>query len=164
MHPPQDHPARNASAAEAARTERLYEKCAGVLKQTLEMSFGVPPDEAEMMVQHALLALITTNVVDEEAWVIAAVCRLGTQYQAAHELKIPPDARPAEVRAIRERMIVRDAIATLPDRAQEALRLRFVEGRTMAEVAEQLDINMRFAKRLVLGSVSTLLRRVRARR
>lgn len=158
MQPTRENPARSASAARAVRIERLYEKCAGALRETLQSSFGAPPDAAEAMVNEAFGALITSSAHDEEAYVIAAACRIATQYQAAQEIRIPPDVLAAEARAIRDRVVVRHAIDTLPKRAQEALRLRFVEGRTLAEVAAQLNIHLRYAKRLVLGSIDRLAR------
>jgi RNA polymerase sigma factor (sigma-70 family) len=159
MHPPQDESARSASAAEA-RVERLYEKCGGVLRKTLMQSFGIDAEGAEELLQQVLRAGITKTVEDEEAWVIAAVCRMAERRaRVAFDAKIPHDVSAAELEALEEVIFLRDGLSTLPEPAQEALRLRFDEGRTYAEIAEQLKVSTRYVNRLVLGA----LERLRAR-
>ena len=157
MQPPQDGSARSASAA-AARVERLYEKCGSVLKQTLIQSFGVPPDVAEVMLHQAFGAAITRQLEDEEACVIAAVCRMGDTYRArkAFTPAIPPDASADELRTLRDVIFLRDAMNALPEPARVALSLRFEERRSYAEIAAELGVTTRYVKRLVLGALVKL--------
>lgn len=164
MHPPQDESARSASAAEA-RVERLYEKCGGVLRKTLMQSFGIEAEEAEELLQQVLRAGITKTVVDEEAWVIAAVCRMAARRaRVAFDAKVPRDVSAAERDALEEVIFLRDAMQALPEPAREALRLCFDEGRSYAEIAEQLKVTTRYVNRLVLGSLERLRSRTGGKR
>jgi RNA polymerase sigma factor (sigma-70 family) len=163
MHSPEDESARNASAAEE-RVDRLYEQCGGVLKKALLESFGIEANEAEVLLEDALRVTLTKSVADER-WVIAAVCRRAARrVRVAFDAKIPPDASAAELAALEEVIFLRAGMATLPEPAQEALRLRFDERRTYAEIAEQLQVSTRYVHRLVQGSLERLRTRTGGKR
>jgi RNA polymerase sigma factor (sigma-70 family) len=74
-----------------------------------------------------------------------------------HPSPSPPDQLPAVADDTRvldqlaDRLLVAHALSTLPDRAQEAVRLAFLEGLSHQEVADHLD--------LPLGTVKSDIRR-----
>jgi RNA polymerase sigma-B factor len=58
------------------------------------------------------------------------------------------------------RMVVGDLLATLPEREQAILRLRFFEGLTQTEIASQVGISQMHVSRLLSRSLETLRRDV----
>lgn len=56
------------------------------------------------------------------------------------------------------RMVVGDLLATLPEREQAILRLRFFEGLTQTEIASQVGISQMHVSRLLSRSLQTLRR------
>jgi RNA polymerase sigma-B factor len=62
--------------------------------------------------------------------------------------------------AVEVRMVVGDLLATLPEREQEILRLRFFEGLTQTEIASQVGMSQMHVSRLLSRSLETLRRDV----
>lgn len=128
-------------------------------------TFGIPEDEATVMVKHVLRAVITTGVADDEAWIAAAVASEGREYlrRKRFDAKVPPDASAEEQAALENAARLGEALTALAEPAREALRLRFLEGRTYAEIAEEMGVSTHYVKRLVLGSIQTLMGRIGGR-
>ena len=57
-------------------------------------------------------------------------------------------------------MVVEDLLATLPEREQTILRLRFFDGLTQTEIAAQVGISQMHVSRLLSRSLETLRRDV----
>jgi RNA polymerase sigma-B factor len=60
------------------------------------------------------------------------------------------------------KMVVGDLLATLPEREQTILRLRFFDGLTQTEIADQVGISQMHVSRLLSRSLETLRRAVNA--
>jgi RNA polymerase sigma factor (sigma-70 family) len=86
---------------------------------------------------------------------IGAACRAGNSYRVGRGL---PAANVADVeRHATTVLSIRDALERLPSRAREALRLRFDNGKTYAEIAAELGISEYAVERFV-AKVWTRLR------
>jgi RNA polymerase sigma-B factor len=61
---------------------------------------------------------------------------------------------------VERRMVVGDLLATLPEREQMILRLRFFDGLTQTEIADRVGISQMHVSRLLARSLETLRREV----
>lgn len=131
----------------------LYEEHRGVLLRLLMRKYGVPEEDAETLVYETIVALpLRIVVADAPAWLTAGVCGKGEAYRRARGLD-PAADDAGDARDL--------ALATLTDQAREALRLRFEEKRTYAEIAEELGVSVFAAERIVATAGAKLRQRMR---
>lgn len=129
----------------------LYEEHRPVLRRLLVRRYGVPEADAETIVYDTVMALPTQGVVsDVQAWLTAGVCGKGEAYRSACGLD-PAADDACEL-----------ALATLTDHAREALRLRFDEKRTYAEIAAELGVSVYAAERIVAKAGAKVRERLRS--
>jgi RNA polymerase sigma factor (sigma-70 family) len=136
----------------------LYETFGGVLGRALER-LGVPRTEADRMVEHAFLSWygLEPPPQDAKAWLIAAAGTRATTYLSRRGL--PAGEQIAAVRRAVEHLdFQREALAALPERTREAMRLRWVERKTYPEVAAELGVTEHAAKRIVARAFAKLRR------
>ena len=142
------------------RDERpLYEALGGLLLRVITHRYEVPPEDAASVLDEAFLAYyaMQTPPRDARAWLIAAVCALGKAYRERQGgLRGEGGGARGEghgieddVRAVRDLVWYREALATLPRIAREALRLRVAEGKSYEEIAAILDLSADAAQRMV---------------
>jgi RNA polymerase sigma-B factor len=62
----------------------------------------------------------------------------------------------AELTAVDDRVAVSEMLAVLPDREQKIVYLRFFEGMTQSEIAEEIGISQMHVSRLLVRSLETL--------
>jgi RNA polymerase sigma-B factor len=62
----------------------------------------------------------------------------------------------AELTAVDDRVAVSEMLSVLPDREQKIVYLRFFEGMTQSEIAEQIGISQMHVSRLLVRSLETL--------
>lgn len=130
---------------------QLYQEHRGVLLRLLVRRYGVPEEAAETIVYDTIMALPPQGVVsDVQAWLMAGACGKGEAYRSAHGLA--PAADDAHELTL----------ATLPDRAREALRLRFEEKLTYAEIAAELGLSVFAVERMVATAGAKLRQRLRS--
>jgi DNA-directed RNA polymerase specialized sigma24 family protein len=135
---------------DSADTEgaELHEPLGVYLEGLLTRAFEVPQRDAERIVREMFADYkLNKPASDARAWLIGAVCREANDYRRRRGLPAA-DERAAERHAATV-LSYRDAMDRLPSRAREALRLRFEEKKTYAEVAEQLGLSVYAAERFV---------------
>lgn len=140
-----------------AETEQsaLYEALGGVLRSLLMRAFELPEQDAEWLLRESIIDYtLNKQAPDARAWLIGVACRNANGYRQRRGL---PAANEAEaVRQITAVLATRDALATLPRRAREALRLKFDEKKSYEEVAEQLGLSVHAAKRFVSKALTQM--------
>jgi RNA polymerase sigma factor (sigma-70 family) len=141
-----------ATAAEIEQLERDLRPC---LLRTMTASFGVPDADAEMLLSDVFVAFLTASAMVSEprGWLIAEACRVASAYRRR---AAPPDATAEELQAVDDGLLVREAMALLPTRAREALRLRFRELWSYDEIAAELNVVTPYAKSLVRKALEKL--------
>jgi RNA polymerase sigma-B factor len=66
--------------------------------------------------------------------------------------------RDAELDCVDDRVVVGTLLRTLPEREQRIVYLRFFEGRTQSEIADEIGISQMHVSRLLVRSLATLER------
>lgn len=129
------------------------------MQRMLEDRFGVPAHDAEVLAREVFLTHLTfANEVDDfENLLLAAAVHSGEKYRRSHAAA-PPDATAEEMEALRDRMWLSDAMATLPARVREMVRLRFREHMTYEQVAAELDVPVFYVQKAVKRELLRLLK------
>lgn len=140
----------------------LYETLGSELQRFVARKFGVPPEAAESLVYEAFVKVVDERPDDAKAWLIGAACRGAKAWLQRRGLALTDS--PDDAREIENLLFYREAQALLPERAREALRLRFQERRTYDEIAAELDVAAHYAEKLVAKAVAKLRQAVRQSR
>jgi DNA-directed RNA polymerase specialized sigma subunit, sigma24 homolog len=150
---------------DTTRVERIYRRSGQALKRAVMLWYRCSPDEADVILKEALKATIAGPDAIDNEWFIGAGSREASTGNSpyAFEAGVPPDPAAEEVEALRAKIFLRRATEALSKEAQEALRLRYHERCSYEEIAKQLDVTVRYAQRLVFGSLQKLRRRTGAR-
>jgi len=126
----------------------LHEALGGYLIALLIRAFEVPEPEAEWLVRERFTEYsLDQPATDERAWIIGAVCRDANDYRRRRGLPAADEEKVGRHAAAV--LSYRDARERLPSRAREALRLRFEEKKSYAEIAEELGLSVHAAERFV---------------
>ena len=157
MTPRKDEANRLRSGEPALRV--LYETLGTDLQRFVTRKFGVPPEDAESLVHEAFVQFVTERPDDAKAWLTGTACRGAKAWLQRRGLAVTDSADDA--REIENLLFYRKAQALLPERAREALRLRFQEGRTYEEIAAELDVAAYYAEKLVANAVAKLRQVIR---
>lgn len=127
----------------------------GYLKGTLVRVFEVPEQDAESMVRDAFHDYsLAQPALDARAWLIGAVCRQGNLYRKRRGLPAADEEKAGRHAAAV--LSSREAMERMSSRAREALRLRYEEKKTSAEIAEQLGLSVYAAERFVAKALTRL--------
>ncbi len=144
-------PQHTAEAEQAA----LYETLGGVLRSLLMRVFELPEQDAEWLVRESFIDYtLNKQAPDARAWLIGVACRNANGYRQRRGLPAANEAEAA--RQITLVLANRDALATLPRLAREALRLKYDEKLSYEEVAEQLGLSVHAAKRFVSKALTQM--------
>ena len=140
----------------------LYRTLGGFLQRLLVRQFGVPQEEAELLVFEAFISYYTRNLPfrDARRWLTGAACDTANLWRAKRGL---PPAEAEIAGTVDKRLSYREARELLPQRAQQALRLRFEEKKDYPEIAAELGVSTFMAKRYVKKGVAELRKLLRAR-
>lgn len=152
--------------------ELLYEMFGGLLLRTMSARFGVPADDADSLVHDVFIAYLSARggVTDTKGWLIATACQSAMAWRNVHPMpesgRSGNDATAEELNALREVLMLQEAIALLPERARAAVRLRLTMHMSYADIATELDMSQYYAKAAVKKAVAKLrsLRRDSSRR
>ena len=141
---------------------RLYEKHCGLLVAVAVRKFQVPIDDAEALAHEVFLSYLKRKdeIRDLQKWLLGAICNASRYYWRQHGRNIEQlDLEVAAERAdpassnILETMMAKiaagEALAGLPPRWQHILRLRYFEGHSINEIAEQLGVTAKYTQKLV---------------
>ena len=136
---------------EEEEIDRLHAALEGFLHRMVMERFGVPSDDATVLVHDVFSAYLTMadRLGDPAEWLIAVACRSASDYYRAHDLAqgsvSPPDAK-AEERRIRRILFLQTAVATLPEHEREVARRFYAKGMTYAEIAAELGVPEPYVK------------------
>lgn len=122
--------------------------------------FHISESEAQTLAHQVFLAffLKVDDIRDRRAWFLGAICNACRHYQRmrARDVELPPEITnkpdPEFNRitdSLPDTLAGREAFACLTSRCQLALRLHYLDGYSIPEIAAQLHITNGYAKKLV---------------
>lgn len=128
----------------------------GLLCRVASCKFGVPSDQAQAIAQDVFIEYMhsAAMIQDARAWLVAATCNASRNYWRS-ESRLEPLAEaqlrydPDGVTAIEQRAMTSHALTRLKGRCRDAVRLRYLEGCSMKEVATRLGTTPGYAEKLV---------------
>lgn len=152
----------------------VYEAHRRFLVGTAVSRYGIGEADAETLVHDIFLAYIikANEVLDVRAWLLGAICNASKQYlrMRSRAVGLPPDIidepDPASVRVMERlpaELAARECFACLTPRCQLALRLRYLEGYSVPEVAAELLTTPRYAQKLVTRCLHQAYERYQSR-
>jgi RNA polymerase sigma factor (sigma-70 family) len=138
----------------------VYEEHVGLLIGTAVDHFRICETDAQALAHEVFVAyfLKAHEVRDVRAWLLSGIFNASKQYlrSRARHVAIPdamlerPDPRDWDVlRAWPDRLAAREAFTCVTPRCQVALRLRYLEGYSIPEVAAELHTSAKYAQKLV---------------
>ena len=131
-----------------------------ILMAWVTSRYGMSDRDAAALLEVARISYSTTGpglVPDARAWVIGAVVQLAETHQRIHRLPGKTEDVAAEVVRIGGIVFTAEALAALPENAREAIRMKFFEKRSYAEIAAKLDVAANYAEHLVMQGVAKVL-------
>jgi len=159
-----NEPVPVASSSDIAEGEfvRLYEQNVDFLVGVATHKFQVPSVDAEALAHEVFLSYLKRKgeIREVHKWLIGAICHASRYYwrkqgrnteQLDTELaNARPDPGSANIRELLPiRIAAGEALAGLPVRYQHILRLRYIEGYTIKEIAEHLGVTSKYTQKLV---------------
>ncbi len=149
-----------ARSSRADEVEVLYTQYRTLLLSVACRKFRVPDGDAEGLLQEVFVSFLQTGAKIENvrAWLVAAICNASRHYWRtqgrAEQLPadFPEQSDPGS-HALPERfaleMTMRQALQYLQPRCRETLWLHYFEGRSAADVANELETTTRYAEKLI---------------
>ena len=147
----QRRPERDVAAEVAIVTGKL-------LVETLPERFGIPQETANAVVLEAVMAWLASGVLDAPPAqfvyraAVGALCEQAAE-ENARPAPFPPREAPNAATSMFER-----AAAFLNAVEREALRLLLVEKKSYREIAAEMNVTVRYAKRLAEGAADKVRR------
>lgn len=154
------HAAGESAPATAPDFEALYEQHVPLMIGIAVRRFGITEIDAETLAHEVFVDFMQKHerVSDARSWLVASIYRASMYYlrrnarteslpDAINESPDPDSVRGAD--AWLDRLAGRQAFECATARCQLALRLRFMEGYTIPEIAEELRTTPRYAAKLV---------------
>ncbi len=145
--------------------DAVYEDHLRLLIGTAVDRFRISETDAETLAHDVFLAyfLKAGQVLDSTAWLVAAMCNASRYYlrtQARH-VTLPRDivGQARSVDDMNDQLVAREVLCCLTPRCQLALGLRYLEGYTIPEVAEELRTSPKYAGKLVARCLEQALER-----
>lgn len=151
-----------------ASIEALYTELMPLLVGIGAGKFGLDPSDAEALVHEIFVDYLTKadKVVNSRSYLVAAMhngCRYHLRKNGRSEplpdeiAERPSSETPAD--AIASVIAASEALQCLTARCQFALRLRYIEGYTMAELAAELRTTAKYAEKVVSDCLGQARRR-----
>ncbi|MGA7614228.1 MAG: sigma-70 family RNA polymerase sigma factor [Thermoanaerobaculia bacterium] len=145
------------SASREDLWESVYLEYFDALVAVCERKFRIPTMDAEVLVQEVLMsyAMSVGEIGDARAWLIGAACNASRKYwRSQGRLEtLPEDYQempcPVSADVLDNRVAVREALDQASGKYGEALRLHYLEGCTIEEIAQVLGTTPGYAKKLV---------------
>jgi RNA polymerase sigma factor (sigma-70 family) len=140
------------SFSEGEQQTGLYEQMGGVVEYVITRIFGIGEKDAQSLALEVLLAyeVIKPRPPDVNAWLIAGACANAKRHLERRGLTTGDEAE--KTRAAERWLREKEALDLLPERCRTVLRLRYDEGKTFEEIAAELGVTLRSAKRMVLDA------------
>jgi len=137
----------------------IYQEHLPLLVGTAVEHFHISEMDAEALAHEVFLAyfLKSKEVLNPRAWLIAALANASRHYlrTRARTVELVRDFEPTEdgdrspAASLPEQLVAREVVCCLTARCQLALHLRYWEGYSITEIAEELDTTRRYAQKLV---------------
>jgi RNA polymerase sigma factor (sigma-70 family) len=137
----------------------VYEAHRGLLVGTAVTRYGIAEPDAETLVHDVFLSYIlkSEQIRDVRAWLVGAICNASKHYlrSRARAVGLPPDIlnepdpKSLNLDRLPDALAARECFACLTPRCQLALRLRYIEGYSAPEIANELDTTPKYAQKLV---------------
>lgn len=152
-------------SADAEEIDRLYQSLSEVLFGVLTEKYELTAADAASLLEDTFGAYVTSKaaVSDAQGWLISMACAEAEKFQ---QIRAFEEALPETSRDAPDRELTCRAVATLPENAREAARLRFYERKSYDDIATRLGITVHYAEHLVatsIAKVAALRRRFRRR-
>lgn len=158
--------------SDGAALEKLLRRLRPRLRYMLQR-FRVPPEDAEDLVQEALLAALVKweRIHNPEAWLLATLknrCLLYWRRRRQERLSTVEDEvlegltrpQPAPQESEQAGRDLEALLAALPERHRDLLRLRYLQGLSPAEVAARLGYRQASVRKVASRSLSRLAEEV----
>jgi RNA polymerase sigma factor (sigma-70 family) len=137
----------------------VYEEHVRLLVGTAIKRFRICEMDAQTLAHEVFLSyfLKADEVLDPHAWLLSAIynaCKYYLRTRARH-VTLPsqhaelPDPRQFRADALPDQLAAREAFTCLTARCQLTLRLRYLEGYSIAEIADELGTTPKYAGKLV---------------
>ena len=148
----------------------IYEEHYDLLVGMARGKFGVNEMDAQTLAHEVFLDYFTKSdtIVNCRAWLVGAICNASRYHLRCQERTeaLPPDGtETADPRSVRvsdlwtDQLAARQAFACLTPRCQLALRLRYLEGYSVPEIADSLATSKKYAQKLVTNCLKQAQRR-----
>ena len=152
----------------------IYEQNHDLLVRTAIKRYHISELDAEALAHEVFLAyfLKAHEVINMRAWLVSAVCNAAKAFlrKRARFVALPeesveiPDPHLARVGdALPDQLAGREAFECVTARCQIALRLRYLEGYSVPEVAVELNTSQKYAQKLISRCLQQARRRYRTR-
>ena len=148
----------------------VYEKHFGLLVGIAIGRFRISEGDAETLAHDVFLSFLTNadRVIDRERWLVGAICNASRNHLRRIDPTEPLDPEAADAAdprstrvsdALADRLAALQMYECLTPRCQEALRLRYLEGYTVPEVATALGTTKKYAQKLISRCLEQAQRR-----
>jgi len=123
----------------------------------LSQEFGRPPTPAEIAQRAGVLEEdVLESMEAGSLYRLASIDAGRTDDESAPSAAQRLGESDPELVAVDDRMAVSEMLAVLPEREQKIVYLRFFEGLTQSEIADQIGISQMHVSRLLVRSLETL--------
>jgi RNA polymerase sigma factor (sigma-70 family) len=152
------HLIRSHSPGEA---ERFYREYRRLLLYVAARKFSVPDADAEVLLQEAMVAFLTTHtrVQSPKAWLVATICNLSRSYwrdrirdggvEGGARMDAVEGTPDCNLERIECDLLVQRVLSLLRTRDREVLHLRYFEQLTGRAIAERLGTTLGYAEKRV---------------
>jgi RNA polymerase sigma factor (sigma-70 family) len=170
-----DEDNRSAVLERAVDFGAIYEQHFPLLVGTAVERFQICETDAQTLAHEVFLAyfLKSSEVLDCHSWLVGAICNASREYLRKRALHVAlseefaerPDPRLSRVgETLPDQLAARQAFSCVTPRCQLALRLRYLEGYSFPEIAEEIGATIRYAQKLVDRCLRQAHERYRERR
>jgi RNA polymerase sigma factor (sigma-70 family) len=141
---------------------RIYEENFGLLVSLAVRKFQVPAVDAEALAHEVFLSYLrhADEIRDLHHWLVGAICNASRYYWRKHGRNIEQlDTEVAAERAdphlkdvltdLPNHIAIAEVLEAMPPRWAHILRLRYFEGYSIKEIAEQQSVTSKYMQKLV---------------
>jgi RNA polymerase sigma factor (sigma-70 family) len=142
---------------------QVYEANYGLLVSLAVRKFQVPFGDAEGLANDVFVSYLKRRkeIRELHGWLIGAICNASRHYWRKHDRDIDQlDDETSSIHVdpvsahvidwLTARIAAGEALAVLSPRHQHILRLRYYEGYSIPEIAEELGTTAKYAQKLVM--------------
>jgi RNA polymerase sigma factor (sigma-70 family) len=153
-------PETQANRAQSVDVGAVYEAHRRLLVGTAISRYGIHEEDAETLLHDVFLAYIlkADEVLNTRAWLVAAICNASKYFLQVENRAVglspdiieEPDPSSIHVeQRLPRQLAARECFECLTPRCQLALRLRYLEGYSVPEIATELHTSAKYAQKLV---------------